>query len=574
MEQKAFDDIKRIISREALLTYPDFNDKFVIHTDASHLQLGAVISQKGKPIAFYSRKLNAAQTRYTTTERELLSIVETLKEFRNILLGQRIEIHTDHKNLTCKNFNTERVMRWRLILEEYGPELLYIKGEDNIVADALSRMELIDETIFETHPKRPTTLEKMSESFANDHSMLHENAYPLRNATVRTEQQRDPDLLRLSTLNTTGKYGTRTFRDGDHEHELITFSDKICVPRTLQQKAVEWYHELLMHPGETRTAATLSMYYSWKGMRNTVKSVCNRCGSCRQNKPKQLKYGKLPVKPEADAIPWHTLCIDLIGPYSFGEDKPDLKVPTFNQVTLQCLTMIDPATGWFEIVQIPNKRADEVSNLLEQTWLTRYPWPTQIVLDRGTEFMAEVINLIENEYGIIRKCITTRNPQANSMVERAHQTIHNMIRSKGVTGKSDLPIGSFTGILSAVRYAMNSTVHTTTEATPGQLVFGRDMMHNIRFEADWQYIKDRKLQRIRQNNIKENKNRRHHVYRVGDEALVLQNPNRKHGESRYKGPFLITAVHDNGTITLQQSTPSGGSITQDWNIRQLSPVRS
>ena len=80
-EQNAFELIKKIISREMLLAYPDFNDVFDIHTDASHTQLGAVISQKGRPIAFYSRKLNPAQTRYTTTERELLAIVETLKEF-------------------------------------------------------------------------------------------------------------------------------------------------------------------------------------------------------------------------------------------------------------------------------------------------------------------------------------------------------------------------------------------------------------------------------------------------------------------------------------------------------------
>ena len=89
-------------------------------------------------------KLKPEQTRYTTTEKELLSIVETLKEFRNILLGQKIVVHTDHKNLTCKNFNTARVMRWRLILEEYGPELRYIKGENNIVADALSRLNILD----------------------------------------------------------------------------------------------------------------------------------------------------------------------------------------------------------------------------------------------------------------------------------------------------------------------------------------------------------------------------------------------------------------------------------------------
>ena len=59
--QKCFDAIKRVIGREVLLGYPDFNAPFEIHTDASKLQLGAVITQKGKPIAFYSRKMNSAQ---------------------------------------------------------------------------------------------------------------------------------------------------------------------------------------------------------------------------------------------------------------------------------------------------------------------------------------------------------------------------------------------------------------------------------------------------------------------------------------------------------------------------------
>ena len=142
VHQKSFEKMKKLVAREVLLSYPNFNDVFEIHTDASATQLGAVISQKGSPIAFYSRKLNPAQTRYTTTERELLAIVETLKEFRNILLGQRIRVYTDHKNLTYKTFNTDRVMRWRLIVEEFNPELIYIKGQNNIIADALSRLDI------------------------------------------------------------------------------------------------------------------------------------------------------------------------------------------------------------------------------------------------------------------------------------------------------------------------------------------------------------------------------------------------------------------------------------------------
>jgi len=90
--QKAFAMAKRVIAKETLLAYPNFNKPFQIHTNASHCQLGAVVSQEGKPIAFHSRKLNPVQTRCTTTERELLSTAENLKESWNMLLGQQIEV--------------------------------------------------------------------------------------------------------------------------------------------------------------------------------------------------------------------------------------------------------------------------------------------------------------------------------------------------------------------------------------------------------------------------------------------------------------------------------------------------
>lgn len=140
--QKAFEAIKRVLAREMLCTYPDFNKPFEIHTDASKTQIGAVILQDGKAVTFYSRKLNKVQKNYTVTEKELLSIVATLNEFRNILLGQQLIFYTDHKNLTCKSFNTKHVMRWRLVLEEFGPELNYFKGNKNVVADALSRLDM------------------------------------------------------------------------------------------------------------------------------------------------------------------------------------------------------------------------------------------------------------------------------------------------------------------------------------------------------------------------------------------------------------------------------------------------
>ena len=139
---EAFRKIKKIVAKETLLVYPDFTKAFDVHTDSSDYQLGGVVSQGQKPIAFFSRKLNSAQRNYTVTEKELLAIVETLKEFRYILYGHKIIVHTDHKNLcsTTAQHEGQRVMRQRLVMEEFGIEIKYIEGSKNNTADALSRL--------------------------------------------------------------------------------------------------------------------------------------------------------------------------------------------------------------------------------------------------------------------------------------------------------------------------------------------------------------------------------------------------------------------------------------------------
>jgi hypothetical protein len=436
---------------EVLLAYPDFNKPFIIHMDVSKTQLGAVILQDNRPIAFYSRKLNPAQTRYTVMERELLSIVETLKEFRNILLGQRIQVYTDHLNLTYVNFNTERVMRWRLLLEEYGPELYYIKGTKNIVADALSRLPIA--------PSNSTDedINYLADHYGLEDSDLPDDIYPLQYQLIQKCQKTDKALIKKikeKTLN----YHLKSFHGGGKTRNLICHKDKIVIPDILQKKVVSWYHNILCHAGETRTEQTIRQQFWWPNLRDTVHELCSKCDTCQRTKRTSKKYGHLPAK-EAEADPWEVLCVDLIGPYT-------IKRRGKRNLTLWCVTMIDPATGWFEMKEIPNKEAITIANIIEQTWLSRYPWPTQVILDRGSEFMGEFTRMVEKDYGVKKKPITTRNPQANSILERIHQTIGNMVRTFQV-GQADLDEDDpWSGILAAVMFATRATYHTTAQATP------------------------------------------------------------------------------------------------------------
>ena len=212
-----------------LLAYPDFSKTFEIHTDASDYQLGAVISQEGKPIAFYSRKLNNAQTRYTTTEKELLAIVETLKEFKNILLGQKIKVFTDHKNLTYKTHNSARVMRWRLTIEEFGPELIYLPGDKNVVADSLSRLHL--QNLKKTDSRSSSY--GCAEHFALDENDFLPYAHPLSYSVIRKHQQNDADLINTAKKDST--YVLKEFQSADGARTLICLNGKIVIPKTLQK---------------------------------------------------------------------------------------------------------------------------------------------------------------------------------------------------------------------------------------------------------------------------------------------------------------------------------------------------
>ena len=138
----------------------------------------------------------------------------------------------------------------------------------------------------------------------------------------------------------------------------------LLTPTILRKYVVNWYHTYLLHPSKLCTEATISQHYYWNQLREDICTYIKFCTICQKNKKKTLKYGKLPAK-EVEAIPREILLVDIIGPYKIrreGNDKP---------LILNALTMIDLATGWFEIVSYNDKQAATISNIVEQTWLFR-----------------------------------------------------------------------------------------------------------------------------------------------------------------------------------------------------------
>ncbi len=133
VHQRAFNQVKATIAKDVVLAYLDYSKVFAIYTYASNIQLGAVITQDNRPVAFFSRKLSDTQRKNSITKIELLAIVETLKEFKGMLWGQNIKVFTDHANLMrdALGLTLDQVYQWRLLLEEYGPKIIHIKGIHN-----------------------------------------------------------------------------------------------------------------------------------------------------------------------------------------------------------------------------------------------------------------------------------------------------------------------------------------------------------------------------------------------------------------------------------------------------------
>ena len=146
-----------------------------------------------------------------------------------------------------------------------------------------------------------------------------------------------------------------------------------------------------------------------------------------------------------------------------GGKKYQMTIENVKTVYLQAVNMIDPAICCIEIRTVPSAHTDLVSNMVQLVWLTRYPLPSKVIVDRGNEFLAEFKTMIQANYGITVKPINSRNLQANSILERVHQTIGNIIRTFKVQDIVLDDENSWDRILASSMFALHTTVHSTAE---------------------------------------------------------------------------------------------------------------
>ena len=148
--QQAFEKLKAILANEPVLAAPDFSKPFKMAIDASDVGVGAVLLQDDeegteRPVSYYSKKLNKYQKKYSTIEKEALSLILALQQFEVYLTNSNgdITVYTDHNPLVfLDRFKTKnnRLFRWSLMIQPYALKIVHVAGKNNVIADALSRV--------------------------------------------------------------------------------------------------------------------------------------------------------------------------------------------------------------------------------------------------------------------------------------------------------------------------------------------------------------------------------------------------------------------------------------------------
>ncbi|CAJ1950334.1 unnamed protein product [Cylindrotheca closterium] len=361
------------------------------------------------------------------------------------------------------------------------------------------------------------------------------DTFPLDFATL-SQAQNDDDQVQEKVQH--GAYGTTAFGDHKMVNKIVNGDPRIVVPEALHDSTVHWYHVILGHCGQDRLIKSLQNHLHFPGLGAKVKAFVETCDECQRYKNNGPGYCHLPPHDDYPA-PFEDVALDHDGPWT-------LDVSEFGKLVFHALTPI----------------MDIASDLLEL-----------LIYNAAGSFTAPTFQLALNCNGITGVPITVKNLQSNTIVERSHATIDNMLRSYQTANIPDNVGTAFEVIdtvFASVQRAMRTAVNKSLGASPGAaIVFRRDMLLNVPAIVDLEQASDRRQAVAIGNNVTENKRRRYKNYNIGDEVLILAHkPHKIIMGARATGPFTITTqVHVNGTVTIQRRN----NVTELISIRRLKP---
>ena len=398
---EAFSSIKHELNEAMALPFTSPECQALqLTTDASNYAVGAVLHQiiEGKPvpIAFFSKKISEPQRKYSAFDRELLAAYLATLHFKPLIDGKTVTLFTDHKPLVSAFLSrvpakTDRQQRHLSCISEYIHEMHHVRGQDNVVSDALSRDV---------------------NSVAVD---------PIDLPAMARAQRTDPEI---------GQYDDRLENRPIGPHleircDMSTPHPRPFVPQSMRKLIFDDLHDMA-HPGVKGSTRLIKARYFWPNMDAEIRRWASECLSCQAAKiGRHTKSEPLPLSIPTNCR-FETVNLDIVGPLP-RVNYPGTDIPCPNRYLLTC---IDRTTKWVEATPIPDISAKTIAYAFLD-WISRFSVPLYVLTDRGPQFESELFYELSILVGFHRLRTSAYHAQSNGLIERMHRTIKTALMARG-----------------------------------------------------------------------------------------------------------------------------------------------
>lgn len=422
----AFTTLKNALCTAPILCTYNPARETCIFTDASQHGVGVALCQRSSVediwhvVEYASKRFSDAESRYPVHEQELLALVFGLRHFRHYLLGLHFTCYTDHRTLTKIHTQASlspRQSRWLETLEEYNYTVVYTKGADNVVADALSRLFAIVNT------GHSDFLQSVRDAYAED-TQLHD------------------------------------FKKYLHSYDSLYFHGaQLYVPVALRTRCMRDHHDTpwCAHPGFARMFELLSRDFWWPKMRADIKQYVKTCPSCQQMKPVNTARMGLHHAFDHPDTRWHVVSCDLIVdlPQSDGFDS--------------VITFVDKCSKMTHFIPCnKNITAMQFADVFVSHIFRLHGMPDVIISDRDTKFTSAFWQQFTEAIGIRLNMSTAYYAQTDGQTERQHRSVEECLRHF-VAFSQD----KWSSYLPIIEFALNNLQNRTTGSSPFFLNYGQ-----------------------------------------------------------------------------------------------------
>ncbi|RVW54072.1 Transposon Ty3-I Gag-Pol polyprotein [Vitis vinifera] len=551
---KAFEEIKSKMVNPPILRLPDFEKVFEVACDASHVGIGAVLSQEGHPVAFFSEKLNGAKKKYSTYDLEFYAVVQAIRHWQHYLSYKEFVLYSDHEALRYLNSQKKlnsRHAKWSSFLQLFTFNLRHCAGIENKVADALSRKTLLLVNMSTT----TIGFEELKHCYDNDADFGDVYSSLLSGSKV-------------------------TCIDFQILEGYLFYKNRLCLPRTSLRDHVIWeLHGGGMggHFGRDKTIALVEDRFFWPSLKKDVWKVIKQCRACQVGKGSKQNtglYTPLPVPSK----PWEDLSMDFV-----------LGLPRTQRGFDSIFVVVDRFSKMAHF--IPCKKASDasyVAALFFKEVVRLHGLPQSIVSDRDVKFMSYFWKTLWAKLGTQLKFSSSFHPQTDGQTEVVNRSLGNLLRCivRDQLRKWD-------NVLPQAEFAFNSSTNRTTGYSPFEVAYGLKpkqpvdlipLPTSVRTSQDGdafaRHIRDihekvREKIKISNENYKEaaDAHRRYIQFQEGDLVMVRLRPERFHPSTYQKlqakkaGPFRVLKRLGENAYLLE--LPSNLHFSPIFNVEDL-----